>query len=402
MLLLSGSALQRLAACLGSAYLPRAERITAPAEVGNGKHDFLRNLNHMSRDEALAQVPDEYRSICEAVNVARLPIGSNFLCEMALAYDFETGATRLLGFDLSRNYGPLGETEIPMTLDVAADASTYVWVGDYKTGHAFVPPPMRNWQLRVGALAFARYSKKDTARISLIHVREDGYPYRDHATLDAFELDLIEAQVRQLGRRVHAARKAAEQGEQPSLVAGEHCIHCPSRVYCPAQIALVRRLGEEPTTVASEVTAELTPATAARAYLRLKLVRKIFDDLEEALKAYAKENPIDLGDGRIYGPEKRVYDHLDASVVRQVLLEQHGVETADKACEYTTSKDAVERAIRPIYESRKQAGEKKVTISGLKEAALKAVRERKGISPRRRVEVREHKARGKLPGAGNG
>lgn len=387
---LSGSALQRLWACQGAAVLPQVDRTSPFAEAGTAKHSYFRNLKRMDREEALALVSDEYRELCEAVVVDDLPLSEEFLAELAVAYDVDTDTCREIGEDKDRNYGPLGPREIPMTLDLAADGEEYVFVGDYKTGRGYVTPARRNLQLRAGALAMARLKGRSAARVAIVHVREHGQPFYDVAHFDAFELELIAAELRELMNRVEAAREADAAGASPALATGEHCRYCPSFQFCPAQTVLLRQVVAEPERVTQELKAMLTPETAGRAYLRYQAVKTVLREVEKSLRAYAAEHPIPLGDGAFYGPVAREKEVLDAEVVREVLKEQHGADIADRACEFSTSKAAIDRAVRVVQEAKKQAGEK-VTLTSLNKAALDAVRERKGFEMKKTTELDEYR-----------
>lgn len=394
----TGSSMQRIAACLGSAVLPRADHQTEAAAAGTAKHAFFRDLQSMSREEALARVPEQYRELCEAVRVEDLPLGLGMRSEVALAYDVEAGTARLIGYDLDRDYGPLEPNEIPMTVDVCAIGPDFVFVGDYKTGRGHTPAARRNWQLKLAALTLARWTGHSFARVALVHVRDDGEPFYDRAEFDSFDLDLFAAEVQELVVRVREAEAAYAKGALPALVAGEHCTYCPSFAFCPAQTALIRRLADEPGAVANDLQQQLTPATAARAYQRLKLARSALAKVETALRGYAKENPIPLEDGLVFGPQTKEREELEAGVVRQVLADMHGPDIAERACEFKTSKAAVERAMRVVQESRKKAGQK-VTLTALQEAALEAVRAKGGIQKTPRTEICEHRPLPALPKA---
>ncbi len=396
----SGSKLQRAFLCTASAVLPKSETISEQGARGTGVHGFLADLQGLSRDEALARVSEEHRSACEAINLEQIPIGAEYTPELALAYDVDTEKTRIIGKDVAGNYGELGEAEVPMQLDLTGVGADYVAVLDYKTGRGYVPSARRNWQLKVGALAMARLAGRDSARTAILHV-PDGEVFHDYAELDAFDLMGVASDLRLLKARIvvereHLAAIRAGAPESPShplrTVAGEHCRYCPSFIYCPAQATIVRQVAGEPEKVADGIRALLSPETAARAYERLKLVREVMKQVEKALHAYAAQNPIALGDGMVFGEVVREVEELDPVVVRDVVRQLHGLEVADKACELETSKAAIDRAVRGVYENQKRLGQK-VTLKALSAEVLRAVAERKGVHTKQRAEVREHKVK---------
>lgn len=395
----SASKLDRAFICLASAVLPRTDSATPQANRGKALHAFFADLQTMDADAALARVPEEYRGDCQAIDVDQVPRGAEFDPELALVYDVESEKVRVVGHDVGGNYGQLAPTEIPMQLDLAAVGSDFVATYDFKTGRGYVPSARRNWQLKVAALALARLSGKDNARIAILKAI-DGDVAWDAAELDGFDLDTIAADLRILAKRIAIEREhladmkegASESKSYPlRAVTGEHCRYCPSFTHCPAQTSIIRRVAGDPEGVVKDTKAMLTPETAARAYERIKLVREVMKQAESALYAYASENPIQLSDGRVFGPVERSTEELDVEVVRTVLAELHGADIADKACTFETSKAGIERAVRTVYERLKQAGEAK-TLKELNTTALAVVRDRGGSKTKTRSEIREHKA----------
>jgi hypothetical protein len=67
-----------------------------------------------------------------------------------------------------------------------------------------------------------------------------------------------------------------------------------------------------------------------------------------------------------------------------VLAELHGQDVADRACEWSTSKAAIERALRPVAASTEQK------ITHLKKSALAAIAAAGGITRNTTTSVREH------------
>lgn len=385
----SASKLELAMRCAGSAVYPRTERLEEAAQKGQAIHEYLRLLASMSREEALARVPDEYRARCEDIDVSALPLGVEWQAEVALAYDVEAEATRLVGLDIGRRYGERqAPGEMFMSLDTAAVVDGVGFVGDWKTGQGRVTSAQDNWQLKAQALAYARWKGVEEVSVAVVKLPADGTPYFDVAVLDAFELALAASELRELYRRVTAA--------EVTPVMGEHCRYCPAFESCPAQGKLIARMARSPEQIEADVLDMLTPENAARAYERLRAVDAVMKRVWKAVFAYVRERPIRLEDGSLFGEVEVEKEVLDAAVVRRVLTQMHGQDVADVACDFETSKAAVERALRPVYEARKAAGAP-TTLKALKEAVYRAVEAEGGVATVKRVEVKAHR-----PGAEEG
>lgn len=378
----TGSAIERAMACVASAVLPKVDTVNELATKGKEKHAFFANALKLGREKALDLVPDEYRELCAVVDVDSLPQGAEFQAEVAFVYNVDTEGVRFLGFDVGRNYGFVGHNEIAMSIDILGLAVDEVFVVDAKTGYGKVPRASNNWQLRVGALAAARWRGVDRARVALAYVRDNGQPYYDVAELDAMDLSMIAEDLRQLKHRI-----ANQQISDPAALkyaTGDHCKYCPSLPYCYAQTAMVRRLAGDAETVGKDILALLTPETAAKAHERLKAVKEVLKRVDAALYAYASQTPIVLADGSVFGPVEKSVEEIDADVAREVLKKTWGIEEADAACSFETSKAGIERAARAY--AVKQGG----TIKAAKEAMLEAIRVAGGVLVKKRTEVREH------------
>jgi hypothetical protein len=383
MALPSGSRLHRAMLCPASAVLPRVESVSGAGEKGTAKHAFFANLQRMPREEALELVPVEHRTACEALDVSQLPIGAEWLAEVALVYDVASDSARFLGQDVGREYGQLGETELPMSLDLVGLFEGGALVVDFKTGRGKVPPVHVNWQLRIGAMAVARWKGLERVRVALAFPREDGtwgWSFAEHDSFDFFEMD---GELRDFA----ASIKRPDAAERVRV--GGHCRYCPSLAYCPAQTVMVRRMAAEPEKVGADIRSLLTPETAGRAYERLRAVKAVLREVESALHAYASQTPIPLSDGSTWGPVTTEREELSAEVAYRVLSELHDPDVAHGACDLEASKAGVKRALRAVFEKRKAAGEK-VTLAALEREALDAIRRAGGVRPKSRTEFKEY------------
>lgn len=374
------SGLQRLAVCPASGVLPRTQTVTPPAERGSALHAFLADLaSGLSEEQALARVPEEYRDACESMGdvLEQVPVEAVYEAEVSLTYQPETGMARWLGKDLARAYVDIRENEVVGTVDLLGIASDAVVVIDWKTGRGNAPSPSRNWQLRAAALAAATLYRRSKAVLAICRRPEGESPFWDVAELDAFGLDDTAAELRAMLARVTPDAKP---------VLGEHCRYCPSFLHCPAQAALVRRMAAEPEAVGRDIRALITPENARLAYQRVKLVREAMKQVEAAIHAYASEHPIDLGDGVVFGPTETRWEELDGGVAYEVLQDLFGLEVADNACEKSTSKAAIERALRKYA----LTGE---SVAELKRRALEEIRAAGGARVRTSASIREHRPR---------
>lgn len=380
----SGSKIQRAFLCLASAILPSVEISGEPAQAGQWKHLFFANLRK-GLTAALESVPPEYREACEAIDVTSFAALSAFESEVPLIYDVQRHTTRRLSVGGHRDYGELGPFEIPMTLDVAGVGAGEVMVADLKTGFGYVPPAHRNWQLATGALALSALHGIDHARVAIIKAPEGLRPSWDVAVIDGMGLLDARAELLRLAGRIVEAR--TKPPESAPMVTGEQCRHCPSRLYCPAHVALVHQAAAAPGEMAP-VVAKLEPVAARTAYDRLKVLRGVVTDLEDALKGYAEQHPIALGDGRVYGPKPGTDSAIDPSVAREVLTRLHGADAADKACDFEATKASVKRALRPLWEARKAKGEK-VTLTDLEAEVFDAIASAGGFRVKEVTRIKE-------------
>ena len=382
----SGSHIHRAMLCPASAVLPQTASASEASEKGRALHAYLADLQSMSPEEALDRVPGEHRDACEALDVSQLPTGADWRPEVALVYDIATDTTRHLGYNVGRQYGKLKPTEIPMSLDLVGLFPEGGFVADFKTGHGKVTAAPFNWQLRVGALAVSRWKGLERVRVALLFPREDGGEWGcSPGEFDGFDLYEMQGELRGLLGRLSAPDAASK------VCVGDHCRYCPAFTACPAQTAMVRRMAGEPEAVGEDIRELLTPETAAKAYERLRAVRAVIGRVEAALYAYASQAPIQLPEGRVFGPVEVSKEKLNADVVRKVLAGIHGPEVAESACERSTSKAAVGRAIKAAAKALKERGEK-VSAAALEREAMAAIRAEGGVETVTRTEMRETRA----------
>jgi len=392
--LFSGSTLERVRMCSGSQVLPHARDTSPAAERGSAIHAYLAGVLALGREAALLLVPPEWRAACEAIPLDALPHvnPAGYVAEVAFAYDVDAGTSRELGRDLTRAqaeqlYATLGESEVPVTIDVGAltaDGEGVV-VADAKTGRGPVVPAARNAQLLLGALPGTRAGGRDRAVVMSIRLRDEGRPWFDGFALDEIDLAAGAAELRKVAARVRAARAEVAAGRRPDVALGEHCKYCPARASCDAQTGLLRQLMQAPAGWREDFGGELTPARAAAAYRLWRLVDEVVKRAGGQLFAYATEHPIDLGDGLVFGPTQTKRESVDGAVARAVLTERFGADVAHAALSYETSKAAIKEALRA------EAQKTGTPLAQLEREALELIRHAGGVDTKVSATTKEHR-----------
>lgn len=393
----SASGLHRAFACIASVALPQAEVAgNRYADRGTDKHAFLERIqNGMPREESLALVPEESRSICAAIEVERLPAfeGDSFAAEVAFVYDVALRTAKEVGRSIGRAYPPLRHEQIAGTADVVGlltDGET-VFVADYKGPYAEVAPAKSNAQLKFLALAACRAYDRSRAQVAIIRLRDDGSVWTDSAEFDAFDLDVFAGELLALLSKAETVQTAVEGGVVPKVTLGPWCRYCPAVASCPGQTGLIRAAAGEPQAdaLSARLLGTLTPETAAAAFVRVKQVEAALSLAKDALHRYAFAHPIALPDGSVYGPVETKRDELAGGIVHAVLSEKYGVEVANLACEFESTKKGVDRAMRRVLEEKKRAGEP-VKLKDLNAEALESIRVRGGLTTRLKTDVKLH------------
>ncbi len=285
--------------------------------------------------------------------------------ELRLRYDVDAGTTREV---------PRGErlelANWTAVLDyVATLTDGRLRVVDWKTGRqAATDPAPRNLQLRIEALAAARFYGARHVRASLVYLSEDRYEV-DSADFGPWELAEIAAQVR-------ALRASLRQG--PTLpVIGPHCTerYCPLRGVCGATVGALAAVQpmERPLLPVIE-----SDEQALYALERIEGAQEALNAVQHAIDEYARRAPIALPDGRKYAwrehESRRV--SVDTEAKRAALgrvLGAHG--TAAVQSEYSSTIGAIEDAARKVLAER---GETR-GLSKLVARALDALKEAGGL-----------------------
>lgn len=360
----SASSADRIFRCEAAGALPRitdandedvdVKNKSDPREKGHDVHRFLERLPIIGREAALAEIENEAnRAICADIELAKLSMQLGLSREVALAYNFRDDTARVLDLDDNGRAEIDRECEIHARVDIlgVSAATRTVYVGDYKTGRGWLPAPEQSIQLGIGALAAARINHARSAQVEYIRIRDDGTVRKFGAMLDSIALDAAATRITEKMRNVFALRdRVLAGGEIPNTVEGPWCKYCESRQHCPAKTALIRAVLADPQPV--PYTIPLTPERATQAYTMLRKTKELLKQVESALHAYAKIEPIKVGmddDGseRWFGELVRDgNEELDGMIAHRVLTELLDGEIANKLVTMETSKRAINDELR--------------------------------------------------------
>jgi len=374
-------------ACPASVVLPQVKRTTEANARGTYRHRFLEGLSlGQSRADTLADIPEEYREECEAIDTEGLPTG--LAAEVTFAWDSETLEVRELGRCLTRDYSKARPTEIVGTIDVLGVSDTEVYVGDYK-GHAPVDV-VGNAQLMLAALCACRLYGKDRATLEIIQVRGSSN-HRKRTTVDLFDLGVFEVALQSLVGRIRHASTL----QRPDVTEGTHCRWCSAFEACPAKTAHLVHLAHGSAANEVELLNPLSPETAAEAYRQWLAAKSLVKRMGSILHAYAAERPIELGDGRYFGRhEKPGRESLDGDVTYAQIREAYGQEAADIAVKRTATKKGIEAAVRHVKSTAGLSGSMKAENAKV----LEAIRDAGGSERKTSVAIEEYQ--GALPAKG--
>lgn len=379
----TASRLQLALACSGSQALGQVDTAWAAGEAGNERHDVLSRLVEGAEQRDVSEsVKDWLMGLDESEHLAPL-LGAK--PEVTLAWDYVRDTARVLGQRLERAYSMATAAEYVGTADYLRVADGRAWVVDLKTGQGDVPHPSRNAQLRMLALAACRAHGVSSARIGILHAPEGRTAWWTWADVDAFELEVIASDLRRLAERIGYSRRDVAQGRTPYLVLGEHCAYCPARHSCPARTAMARALASE--TLAEDWKRGLDDDSVAAATLaRWKAAQKVLAEVGAALHARAKDRPIALGNGEVWGPRTTTREVIDAEKAWLPLASLLGDEGAKAAMSLDTSRAGIERGVK----AAKLAGRVSGSIKAAVAQALDAVRAAGAVETKERIEFEAH------------
>lgn len=385
---ISGSALERILLCAPSALLPQVGVELEAGRRGTAIHEYLASVPVLGRDVALEQVAPEYREACASIDLERLPVldSNAWAAEVAWAYDPEKDTARELGRGVGRRYEGLREGEIPGTADVVGISGESAVVIDWKTGRlARRGRAADSMQLRFYALAAARAYGADSATIALVHILEDGGVWWDVAELDALDLDDVASDLRSMLTELGVEQERMAAGEVPRTVEGPHCTYCPALPHCPSRTRLAAVLA----TGSEDAEPVLTPETAPLVLERLEAIESVTKRVRESLELYARQQPIPLPSGEVFGPTVLERESIDPAKGAIVLAQAFSERVAMDAIEskQTITKTRLKAALKH------HASETGAKVTQLEKQAHQALRDGGAVIVTTTHPVRRHKPR---------
>jgi hypothetical protein len=408
--LLTLSGLQQAAICPGSAVLPRIGSTSAKADMGSALHEY----NAVKGEHGKRAADDQADEIADRWNLEGKERAMFFARARALDLGIPDGALYEVSLCLRADGtveptpGGRGEYMAPEdaivagTLDILfatpepiqdgawCPRDSVLWTPDLKTGdEAYVAPIARNWQARVSALLGARWTGADAVVPAIVFPSANGGSWdvpTDHGRpipLRRKELAKIDADLRALHATVTEQSERVAAGKMPKLVTGTHCTYCAARAGCPAHVSETKALIAGDTGL---TTGPLTREQAVKVAGLLGPARAALKAAEEALRAHVETfGPVQLPDGKVYGPSVTEESTYHVREVYQALLEEFepivGAEKADEMASkaFTATKsgiyDAIEEAhtFAGIKRQKKNTFERIVSAPGVvtKEPAVR-------------------------------
>lgn len=370
----SDSKLPMLSKCIGPAVLVTTRSVSGKATIGTAIHRHLELRAMKGVVSALAMLDetiDEFdlseievaiaKSRCRSFRFEP-PRGAG--AELALAWRIDGDSAEVV-----KVRGGQGEYALPAnvwapgTIDIiyaapepllwqdgratCPDVST-LWVIDYKTGDdTWVDPVERNAQLANGAAKAAIWTGASRVVPAILHVeRGDGILEAVREPWDADRISAAMWSTFDLHERIHAARQASPDEVRSMLIEGYYCRYCPSLAYCPIKAERVRNL-------LSLGTGEgaLESVEAAKLAMMLPQIQDLARHMEQVVKAHVLEHgPIDVGNGRYYGPQTKQRDLIVGAPMFKLLADKLGKDVALDAI--TITKSNIDAAIKRDHDAR--------------------------------------------------
>ena len=356
----TGSRLGLAMECIGSVLLPGISSSSPEAEAGTARHAFLAALHAgKAREEALEAVPEEHRETCDAMDDSMLPALAGLRSEVAMAYNPAADEARPLHPKSARDYSGASPGDYRMTLDYCGSPDGRgPCVYDLKTGMVDSGRAVDSWQLRLGALALTAADRVGGAwpdspvKVALIKAREGMRTKWSTGVLELMDLDRDRALLVDLSARLDAAEATGVKTSDLSV--GAHCRHCPARMSCPAQTAMIRSVidskGAELTDLAARV-ATMTTAELSEAWQKAQPFLDAAKALKTAFAEAAKVQPFETDPGMQYGLRDVTRTEIDGAVAFDVLNRALGLDAARAGVTFEASKASVARGVKRAKET---------------------------------------------------
>lgn len=331
--MITASGIERVMACPASEALDHVHEESAYAARGQAIHSFLEALKGQldagrelapARMAALETITAEHRPVCEAIDVARLPPLERFSAEYALAWNYLTDESRALGnLGARRAYveaGLEGEGWLAGTADLIAigtrtgtgGESKVAVIGDWKSGWSVRTEARSNPQLMFLAMMAIEVFGCSSAEVFLV-LTEESPPRVDHATIGPYDMAVFQGQVHEALQAVDRAKRARAAGERQTYRSGPHCTYCPGFKSCPAKHALIAAVPTMANLTLRDTPPEEVEKVLAERFEWYQQARAAMERLHVVFREWATARPIQLSDGRVYGPVLKEADEIDGA-----------------------------------------------------------------------------------------
>lgn len=374
----SGSALAAGIKCAASAVLWRVLGSGSSAStIGSALHEHIRHRNLYGVSSAVEMLPElaarfELDEDETALFIARAkafewspPRGS--VAELALCL-FEDGRVEAVRGGKGQYDDLPPDALVPAQIDlfwaeptplfregdrIVCPPESTLWVVDFKSGREdYVDAAEQNAQAVAGAVLAGKYTGAQRVISGIVFLRKGqgiwdipDFVY-DRALLDHSEKILRDA--------VSAVREQADRHRRGLPLAyreGMHCNLCRARHACPAHLASIKGWLAEPNPIEPGA---LSDEQARRLAEIAPSLRRFVASIDAALRVHVEESqrPIELSDGRRWGPHAKGAEVFDPDKAVEALAVEVGPEKAAKAIKRTISKQAIERVIKADHAER--------------------------------------------------
>lgn len=390
----TGSSLGLAAKCPPSHVLPQVRRSGGRDRSGSAMHEHLMLRARLGMSGAVDQLSETAAKFDldekeTAIFIARAksfewspPRGT--ITELSLCLMEDGTVTRIEGGrgTYKRPPGAVLPIQIdafwaeptPLYLEegrVRCPPESTLWVVDFKTGkEIWVDPVERNWQARAGVAIAARWVGALQAIPAIAYVRKgQGVWDCPDAPYGAEELDAIAFDVNRALGRVRDERSKLSRRLPLNFNEGQHCTYCDAEVYCTAKVGQLKAFLDDPAPFAPGA---LQSAQIRRLAQMLPSIDRFAANARAALKAATKQAPVEMAPGLYWGPHLEDDTEILPGVALEILAEEIGVEAARQAVAASTSRAAIEAAIKAAHAeqgiARKVAPATRRVMARLKDA----------------------------------
>lgn len=236
-LLGSASKLHRTLHCPASVHLPVGRELPEAAKKAGERGTSLHTVGELlgsgkTLADILPNIPEQHRKEAAKLDWSHYPgLVPHARREIAFAHHGVTGAVRVLGESIGREYVVEDQHETPGTMDVVIPGYRVVEVYDLKTGRTPVPPAGENPQLLLGALCAVESicPSADAAVVGIATIEKGAVRVTDQATVTREDLAAFEQRIVKAQRVALQVVQDIAEHRQPGVTPGAHCRYCDAR-----------------------------------------------------------------------------------------------------------------------------------------------------------------------------